>query len=87
MYVRYTGSLRIGFRGGKLSNVHGSISSLVQTAGNLALMYFGVMQDINNDITLGSMMAFMTQSGYFADAHEFIKKLPTQCYFHNMARD
>ncbi|NLL07158.1 MAG: ABC transporter ATP-binding protein, partial [Clostridiaceae bacterium] len=28
---------------------------------------FGVMQVINNDITLGSMMAFMTLSGYFMD--------------------
>ena len=63
----YIRSLRIGLRGGMLSNVQGSISSLVQTVGNLALMYFGVMQVISNEITLGSMMAFMTLSGYFMD--------------------
>ena len=63
----YIKSLRIGLRGGMLSNVQGSISSLVQTVGNLALMYFGVIQVINNEITLGSMMAFMTLAGYFMD--------------------
>ena len=63
----YIRSLRIGLRGGMLSNVQGAISSLVQTVGNLTLMYFGVVQVINNEISLGSMMAFMTLSGYFMD--------------------
>lgn len=63
----YIRSLRINLRGGMLSNVQGAISSLIQTVGNLLLMYFGVMQVINNEITLGSMMAFMTLSGYFMD--------------------
>jgi ATP-binding cassette subfamily B protein len=30
-------------------------------------MYFGIMQVINGDITLGTMMAFMTLAGYFMD--------------------
>lgn len=63
----YIKSLRISRKEGMLSNVQGSISSLVSTVGNLILMYFGVMQVINGDITLGSMMAFMTLSGYFMD--------------------
>jgi len=50
-----------------LSNIQGSISNLVSTAGNLILMYFGIMQVINGDSTLGSFMAFMTLSGYFMD--------------------
>ncbi|PKM95144.1 MAG: ABC transporter permease [Firmicutes bacterium HGW-Firmicutes-1] len=63
----YIKSLRISFKEGMLSNVQGSISGLVSTVGNLVLMYFGIMQVINGENTLGSMMAFMTLSGYFMD--------------------
>lgn len=63
----YIKSLRIAFKEGMLSNIQGSISNLVSTAGNLILMYFGIMQVINGDSTLGSFMAFMTLSGYFMD--------------------
>ena len=63
----YIKSLRISLKSGMLSNIQGSISGLIQTGGNLALTYFGVMQVINNEITLGNMMAFMTLSGYFMD--------------------
>lgn len=63
----YIKSLRISFGEGMLSNIQGSISQLISTVGNLILMYFGIMQVINNDTTLGGMMAFMTLSGYFMD--------------------
>jgi ATP-binding cassette subfamily B protein len=63
----YIRSLRISFREGMLSNVQGSVSSMISTVGNLVLMYCGITQVINSDITLGSMMAFMTLSGYFMD--------------------
>ena len=63
----YIKSLRIARKEGMLSNIQGSVSELISTVGNLVLMYFGVMQVINSDITLGSMMAFMTLAGYFMD--------------------
>jgi ATP-binding cassette subfamily B protein len=63
----YIRSLRIAFKEGMLSNIQGSISGVVGTVGNLVLMYFGVLQVINNEITLGTLMAFMTLSGYFMD--------------------
>jgi len=63
----YIKSLRISFKEGMLSNIQGSISGMVSTVGNLVLMYFGIMQVINGENTLGSMMAFMTLSGYFMD--------------------
>ncbi|MDO5294854.1 MAG: peptidase domain-containing ABC transporter [bacterium] len=63
----YIKALRISKKEGMLSNIQESISSLVSTVGNLVLMYFGVMQVIDGDITLGTMMAFMTLSGYFMD--------------------
>ncbi|MDY4078578.1 MAG: peptidase domain-containing ABC transporter [Clostridium sp.] len=63
----YIKSLRISFKEGMLSNIQGSISELISTIGNLILTYFAIVQVINADITLGSMMAFMTLSGYFMD--------------------
>ena len=55
---------RISLKEGMLSNVQGSISSLVSTVGNMILMYFGIMQVIDGNSTLGSLMAFTTLSGY-----------------------
>ncbi|RDY32638.1 peptidase domain-containing ABC transporter [Lachnotalea glycerini] len=63
----YIKSLRIALNEGMLSNIQGSISGLISQVGNLILMYFGIMQVINNHTTLGAMMAFMTLSGYFMD--------------------
>ncbi len=63
----YIKSLRIGVKEGHLSNAQNTISSFVSTIGNLFLTYFGIMQVINGDITLGTMMAFMTLAGYFMD--------------------
>ena len=61
----YVRSLRIGYKEGMLSNVQGTISSLISGVGNLILTYAGIMQVIEGNITLGSMMAFTTLSGYF----------------------
>jgi ATP-binding cassette, subfamily C, bacteriocin exporter len=63
----YIKSLRIALNEGMLSNIQGSISGLISQVGNLILMYFGIMQVINNHTTLGAMMSFMTLSGYFMD--------------------
>ncbi len=61
----YIKSLRIGYKEGMLSNIQGTISSLISGSGNLVLTYVGIKQVIDGNITLGSMMAFMTLSGYF----------------------
>ena len=63
----YIKSLRISYKEGMLSNIQGVISQLISTAGNLILMYFGIMQVIKGNITLGSYMAFNTLSGYFME--------------------
>ena len=63
----YIKSLRISYKEGMLSNVQGTISSLISGIGNLILTYAGIMQVIDGNITLGSMMAFTTLSGYFMD--------------------
>ena len=61
----YIKSLRIGYKESMLSNVQGSISSIISGLGNLVLLYVGISQVINNEMTLGSYMAFMTLEGYF----------------------
>lgn len=63
----YIRSLRIAFKEGWLSNIQGSISALIETIGNLFIMYFGIKQVLNGEITLGTLMAFMTLTGYFMD--------------------
>lgn len=63
----YIKLLRIDMKESMLSNVQGSISSLISTAGNLFLMYFGIKQVIDGKLTLGSLMAFTTMAGYFMD--------------------
>ena len=63
----YIKSLRIGYKEGMLSNIQGTISGIISGVGNLILTYVGIMQVMEGNITLGSMMAFMTLAGYFMD--------------------
>lgn len=63
----YIKALRIGYKESMLSNVQGSISSIISGIGNLILLYVGISQVINGNLTLGSYMAFMTLAGYFMD--------------------
>jgi ABC-type bacteriocin/lantibiotic exporter with double-glycine peptidase domain len=63
--LEYVRNLKIGFREGVLSNVQGSISSVISTVGNLVLMYIGASMVIDGKITLGSLMAFTSLTGYF----------------------
>jgi len=65
--VEYIKNLKIAFKEGVLSNIQGSISSVVSTAGNLILMYIGATMVIDGKITLGSLMAFTSLTGYFMD--------------------
>lgn len=63
----YIRSLRIGYKESMLSNVQGTMSAIISGIGNLALLYVGITQVINSDLTLGSYMAFMTLSAFFMD--------------------
>lgn len=63
----YIKSLRVSYKEGMLSNIQGSISSIISGIGNLVLLYMGISQVINGNLTLGSYMAFMILAGYFMD--------------------
>ena len=64
---RFVASTRVGYRSGVLQNVQGSLGGFVSTFGNLILMGIAALRVMNGDITLGSMMAFMSLSSYFMD--------------------
>ncbi|MFL1470937.1 peptidase domain-containing ABC transporter [Paraclostridium bifermentans] len=63
----YVKSLKITFKEGVLSNVQGTISSGISTIGNSLLMFIGASLVMDGKITLGSLMAFKSLSGYFMD--------------------
>lgn len=63
----YIRSLRIAFKEGWLSNIQGAVSDVIGTVGNLFLMYFGIKQVLKGELSIGSLMAFMTLSGYFME--------------------
>lgn len=65
--IQYIKNLKIAFKEGVLSNIQGSISSGVSAIGNLIMMYIGATLVIDGKITLGSLMAFTSLSGYFMD--------------------
>ncbi len=63
-YIRV---LKTGFKENVLSNVQGTISGAISTIGNIVLMWLGATLVMNGDITLGSLMAFTSMSGFFMD--------------------
>ncbi len=65
--VEYINNLKIAFKEGVLSNIQESLSGAISTIGNLVLMYIGARMIMKGDISLGSLMAFSTLSGYFMD--------------------
>lgn len=64
---RFIQTIRVGYRGGVLQNIQGTIGGFVGNIGNIVLMGVAALSVMNGDITLGSMMAFMSLSGYFMD--------------------
>ncbi len=63
----YIKSLKISYKEGMLSNIQGSISDIISGIGNLVLLYVGISQVIDGNLTLGSYMAFTTLAGYFME--------------------
>lgn len=65
--TEYIKSLKLEFKGGVLSNIQGSISSLAGSMGSMALMVFGGFLVIDGSITLGTLIAFTSLAGFFID--------------------
>ena len=65
--TEYIKALRIGFKGGVLNNIQTSLSSEISSVGNLALLIYGGYLAIDGSITLGTLIAFISLTGYFID--------------------
>lgn len=64
---KYIDALKIGYKTSVTSNIQGSISGIISGIGNIVLMGIACLLVIDGEITLGSMMAFMSLSSYFMD--------------------
>lgn len=63
--TEYIKSAKIGFRAAKLSNLQSSLSSALYGLGNLAILAIGGYLALNGEVTLGTLIAFMSLSDYF----------------------
>ena len=61
----YIRTVRIGYKQGIVSNVQYTFSDFLGQIGNLVLMALGIYFAIEGHFSLGTMMAFMSISGYF----------------------
>lgn len=64
---RYISAIRTGYKTSVLGNVQGTLSGFFGNIGNIVLMGIATLLVMNGEITLGSMMAFMSLSSYFMD--------------------
>lgn len=62
---KFISSLRTAFNAGILSNVQGSISSVISAVGNIVMMWLGALMVMDGKTTLGSLMAFASLAGFF----------------------
>ena len=63
----YKKSLEIAYQESKISNIQSGIMDLISGGGTMLLIYLGICQVMEGTISLGSMMAFMTLSGWFME--------------------
>lgn len=64
---KFISSLKIAYDEGVLSNVQGSISSLVNTLGGLIFMGIGALFIINGKMSIGDLLVFQSISQYFTE--------------------
>lgn len=82
---KYINSLRVSYKTSVTNNVQGTISGFFSNIGNIVLMGISALFVINGDITLGSMMAFMTLSSYFMNPIGRLVSLQMQIQEANIA--
>ena len=63
--TRYLDTLKIGYKGGILSNIQGTVSAIISSVISLFMMWYGVVAILDGKITLGTLMAFYSLSEFF----------------------
>ncbi|MGF3113633.1 peptidase domain-containing ABC transporter [Facklamia sp. P9177] len=64
---RFVNTLKIAYEEGVLSNVQGSISSLVNTLGGILFMAIGALFIIDGKMTIGDLLVFQSISQFFTE--------------------
>ncbi|WP_200813122.1 peptidase domain-containing ABC transporter [Helcococcus massiliensis] len=64
---KFVSTLKIDYEEGVLSNIQGSISSLVNTLGGLIFMGIGALFIIDGKMTIGDLIVFQSISQYFTE--------------------
>lgn len=64
---KFISTLKIAYQEGVLSNIQGSISSLVNTLGGLVFMGIGALFIIDGKMTIGDLLVFQSISQYFTE--------------------
>lgn len=82
---RYISAIRTGYKTSVLGNVQGTLSGFFGNIGNIVLMGIATLLVMNGEITLGSMMAFMSLSSYFMDPIGRLVSLQMQIQEANIA--
>lgn len=59
--------LRSVFKGGVINNVRQSLTSIVSTIGGTVILWVGVVNVLNGNMTLGSLITFNALLAYFLD--------------------
>lgn len=70
--------LRSIFKGGMISNLQQSLTNSVSTIGNTILLWVGVINVLNGEMTLGSLMTFNALLIYFLDPMKNLINLQPQ---------
>jgi len=65
--TEYIKTLKLGFRGGVLSNLQNSLSSFAGGVGNIGILVMGGLLVIGGQTTLGTLVAFMSLSAFFIE--------------------
>lgn len=85
MENKYIQAIRVGYKESVLSNVQGALSGIIGNIGNIVLMFIGASAVMNGEITLGSLFAFVSLSGYFMDPIGRLVSLQLQIQEANIA--
>lgn len=64
---KFIATLKTSFREGFIGNMQGIFSGILSNTGSLIMMGVGALFVMNGEITLGTLMAFSSLSGYFMD--------------------
>lgn len=65
--TEFVRTLRVEYRKGVLNNVQSSLSTAISNLGNLALIIYGGYLVIKGNMSLGTLFAFTSLTGYFID--------------------